>query len=672
MLRILAIDGPSGSGKSSLARALATHFDMRYLDTGALYRTVTLAALKLDLLTGSDEAIVNALPGITVTFEANPDQPRALLNGQDVSEAIRTPEVTASVSRIAAIPGVRQYLLRVQREFLLAGSLAIEGRDIGTVVAPNADLKIFLTADLEARAVRRRAQGETGEGDVASELSARDHVDTTRAASPLAKSEDAIEIDATFLSLAEVIDIASDLMVGAGFTDEDDDEFVLPEEIVTEEEQIFLPVVAILGRPNVGKSTLVNRILGRREAVVEDQPGVTRDRVMHDAEWNGRRFRIIDTGGWEPKGVGIAIKVTRQSEAALAHCDVAIFVVDSHVGALDEDEAIVRLLRKSGKPVILAANKVDGMRDEADAHALWNLGLGEPYFVSALHGRGSGDLLDEVVKVLPKDGTSPEVTNVRRVALVGRQNVGKSSMLNRLAGTERVVVDEIAGTTRDPVDEIIELAGKSWRFIDTAGIRRRPNQADGADFYAALRTQVAIERAELAIAMIDASEPLTEQDLRIFSLIEESGRALVLAFNKWDLVDDDRRRELERQIDRELVQFGWAERVNISAKTGWHKDRLAPAIQRALASWDARIPTGRLNSFLGQLISATPPPVRGGKQPRVLFATQVAARPPRFVIFSSGFLEAGYRRFIERRLREEFEFTGSPIEISVKVRERTR
>lgn len=672
MLRILAIDGPSGSGKSSLARALATRFDMRYLDTGALYRTVTLAAIRLDLLHGSDDQIVAALPGIAVTFEANPAQPRALLNGEDVSEAIRTPEVTAAVSRIAAIPGVRKHLLRVQRDFLLAGSLAIEGRDIGTIVAPNADLKIFLTADLQARAERRAAQGEAGDGDVATQLSERDQFDTTRATSPLAKSEDAIEIDATFISLSEVIEVATDLMVGAGFSDEEDDDFIIPEDLVTEEEQIFLPVVAILGRPNVGKSTLVNRILGRREAVVEDQPGVTRDRVMHDAEWNGRRFRIIDTGGWEPKGEGIAIKVTRQSEAALAHCDVAIFVVDSHVGALDEDEAIVRLLRKSGKPVILAANKVDGMRDEADAHALWNLGLGEPFFVSALHGRGSGDLLDEVVKVLPKDGTSPEVTNVRRVALVGRQNVGKSSMLNRLAGSERVVVDEIAGTTRDPVDEIIELAGKSWRFIDTAGIRRRPNQADGADFYAALRTQVAIERAELAIAMIDASEPLTEQDLRIFSLIEESGRALVLAFNKWDLVDDDRRRELERQIDRELVQFGWAERVNISAKTGWHKDRLAPAIQRALSSWDARIPTGRLNSFLGQLISATPPPVRGGKQPRVLFATQVAARPPRFVIFASGFLEAGYRRFIERRLREEFGFTGSPIEISVKVRERTR
>jgi GTP-binding protein len=372
MLRILAIDGPSGSGKSSLARALASRFEMRYLDTGALYRTVTLGIIKLGLLNGSDEAIVEALPGIAVTFEANPDNPRALLNGQDVSEAIRTPEVTSAVSRVAAIAGVRQYLLRVQRDFLAAGSLAIEGRDIGTVVAPNADLKIFLTADLVARADRRLAQGEGAEGDVADQLAARDHIDSTRSASPLAKSEDAIEIDATFLSLAEVIEVASDLLVGAGFTDEEEDEFVLPEEVITEEEQIFLPVVAILGRPNVGKSTLVNRILGRREAVVEDQPGVTRDRVMHDAEWNGRRFRIIDTGGWEPKGEGIAIKVTRQSEAALAHCDVAIFVVDSHVGALDEDEAIVRLLRKSGKPVILAANKVDGMRDEADAHELWN------------------------------------------------------------------------------------------------------------------------------------------------------------------------------------------------------------------------------------------------------------------------------------------------------------
>ncbi len=279
MLRILAIDGPSGSGKSSLARALASRFEMRYLDTGAVYRTVTLGIIKLGLLDGSDEAIVEALPGIAVTFEANPDNPRALLNGQDVSEAIRTPEVTSAVSRVAAIAGVRQYLLRVQRDFLAAGSLAIEGRDIGTVVAPNADLKIFLTADLVARADRRLAQGEGAEGDVADQLAARDHIDSTRSASPLAKSEDAIEIDATFLTLAEVIEVASDLLVGAGFTDEEEDEFVLPEEVITEEEQIFLPVVAILGRPNVGKSTLVNRILGRREAVVEDQPGVTREIV---------------------------------------------------------------------------------------------------------------------------------------------------------------------------------------------------------------------------------------------------------------------------------------------------------------------------------------------------------------------------------------------------------
>ena len=330
----------------------------------------------------------------------------------------------------------------------------------------------------------------------------------------------------------------------------------------------------------------------------------------------------------------------------------------------------MKLLRKSGKPVVLIANKVDGLKDESDASALWNLGLGEPHPVSALHGRGSGDALDFVVELLPKVGNSRVHSGLRRIALVGKPNVGKSSLLNKLADSERVVVDDQAGTTRDPVDEVVEIGGKNWQFVDTAGIRRRPNQQDGVDFYAALRTQVAIERSEVAAALIDASQPLTEQDLRILSLIEESGRALVLIFNKWDLVDEDRRHELEREIDRELIQFGWAERVNISAKTGWHKDRLVPALERALSSWENRIPTGKLNAFLGQLVSATPPPVRGGKQPRILYASQIDNKPPRFVIFATGFLEAGYRRFIERRLREEYGFAGSPIEISVKVRER--
>ncbi|GAA0322830.1 ribosome biogenesis GTPase Der [Actinoallomurus spadix] len=433
------------------------------------------------------------------------------------------------------------------------------------------------------------------------------------------------------------------------------------------------PVVAIVGRPNVGKSTLVNRILGRREAVVEDVPGVTRDRVAYDATWSGRRFTVVDTGGWEPNAEGLAAAVADQARLAVDAADAVLFVVDATVGSTDTDEAVADVLRRAKKPVVLAANKVDDARAEADATALWSLGLGEPLPVSALHGRGSGDLLDAVLEALPEEAP-PEAYGAaggpRRIALLGRPNVGKSSLLNKLAGENRVVVDSVAGTTRDPVDELIELGGETWRFIDTAGIRRRVRESQGADFYATLRTRSALERSEVAVVLVDASEPLTEQDLRIISMVIESGRALVLAYNKWDLVDEERRHFLDREIDRQLHHARWAPRVNISARTGRHVEKLVPAIETALAGWGERVPTGRLNSFITDLVAARPHPVRGGKQPKILFATQASVQPPKFVLFTSGFLEAGYRRFVERRLREDFGFEGTPIEISMKIREK--
>jgi GTPase len=442
----------------------------------------------------------------------------------------------------------------------------------------------------------------------------------------------------------------------------------------TEPDQPPLPVLAVVGRPNVGKSTLVNRILGRREAVVEDVPGVTRDRVPYDAAWSGRRFTVVDTGGWQPDAEGMAARVAAQAEVAIDAADAVLLVVDARVGAQDVDEAVVRVLRRSGKPVVLAANKVDDQRTEADAAALWSLGLGEPYAVSALHGRGSGDLLDAILAALPEAPREAAAVTEgpRRVALLGKPNVGKSSLLNALAGEERVVVDSVAGTTRDPVDELVELGGRIWRFVDTAGIRRRAHQASGADYYAGLRTRAALDRAEVAVVLVDASEPLAEQDLRILSMVVEAGRALVIAYNKWDLLDEDRRHLLEREIDRELVRVTWAPRVNVSARTGRHLERLVPALDTALQGWGTRVPTARLNAFLGELVAATPPPVRGGKQPKILFATQADVRPPRFVLFASGFLEAGYRRFLERRLREEFGFAGTPVEIAVRVREKRR
>jgi GTP-binding protein len=433
------------------------------------------------------------------------------------------------------------------------------------------------------------------------------------------------------------------------------------------------PVLAVVGRPNVGKSTLVNRILGSRQAVVEDVPGVTRDRVAYDGLWNGRAFTLLDTGGWEPAmKSGLAAQVATQARMAVELADAILFVVDATVGATDADIAVADVLRRSGKPVVLAANKVDDAKGEADATSLWSLGLGEPLAVSALHGRGSGDLLDQVLEALPE---APEDRDdgeggPRRVALIGRPNVGKSSLLNKLAGEQRAVVHPEAGTTRDPVDELIELGGTTWRFVDTAGIRRRFRENQGADYYATVRTQSALDRAEVAVVLIDASEPLSEQDLRIVSMVIDVGRALVIAYNKWDLTDEERRHYLDREIDRQLYAARWAPRVNISASTGRHVEKLVPAIEMALAGWETRVSTGQLNAFFSRLIAEHPPPIRGGRQPKVLFATQAGVRPPHFVLFTTGFLEASYRRFIERRLREEFGFDGTPVKVSMRIREK--
>ena len=649
---VLAIDGPSGSGKSSTAKAIAIRANWSYLDTGALYRAVTYLALENK--TNDESSVLNLLKKSSITFATNPADPKIYVDGVDISEQIRFQRINDAVSAISAMGSVRQVLLDLQRQYISAApvGIVVEGRDIGTVVAPTAQLKIYLHADIIERAKRR--EGEMSESidtqKISQSLANRDQIDSSRAISPLAQAEDAAVIDSTRLSLQEVT-----------------------EQIwkwLKQRNLLGLPTVAVIGRPNVGKSTLVNRMIGRREAIVENTPGVTRDRVKYEAEWNGRRFFLIDTGGWEVKPTGISEKITAGAEAAIKEADLVMFVVDAQVGALDEDASLVDLLRKSGKKVILIANKIDNAEDEADGYELWNLGLGEPRFVSALHGRGSGDLLDLLTSQLPEVGTAQVDDGYRRVALVGRPNVGKSSLLNVLAGSPRVLVDDAEGTTRDAVDELIDFGGSTWRFIDTAGIRRRAHQASGTDYYASLRTAIALERAEVALVIFDASQILTEQDIRIVSMADEAGKALVIVMNKWDLVDEERQLVLDKEIDRQLERYPWAQRVNLSAKTGWHRDRLAPALRTALTNWEKRIPTAKLNAFLGELVAANPPPVRSGKQPKIKFATQAGTCPPKFVVFATGFLETAYRRFIERRLREDFGFEGTPIEVAVKVKER--
>ncbi|WP_068399538.1 bifunctional cytidylate kinase/GTPase Der [Kribbia dieselivorans] len=716
---VVAIDGPSGSGKSTVSKAVAEHLAGGYLDTGAMYRALTWWCREQGIDAADHEAVAQAARTFPLELGTDPTQPHVHVGDTDITQAIRTPEISQTVSAIATNTLMRPVLQQRQRDLIASiaaerGAVVAEGRDITTVVAPDADVRILLTADEDAR-LRRRALEVRGEADEQSieatrtEVVERDAQDSAVSEFRMA-ADGVITIDTSSLSLEEsiaavqqavsevVAERGSDEVDMSGWAAPDDEQAVALEQALrtgleefdlSDEDRALLeaeiglkdevwegplPVVAVVGRPNVGKSTLVNRILRRREAVVEDVPGVTRDRVSYDAEWAGRRFTLVDTGGWALDATGIHLRVAEQAEIAVDLADVVLFVVDARVGATDDDEAVVKLLRRSGKPVVLAANKVDDQRFEADAYALWNLGLGEPFPVSALHGRGTGDALDAVLDVLPEVAQHTpgkgSGDGLRRVALIGRPNVGKSSLLNKLAGEDRVVVDNVAGTTRDPVDEIIELGGKQWRFVDTAGIRRRVHQTRGADFYASLRTQTALEKAEVAVVLIDADEAIAEQDLRVISQVVDTGRALVIAYNKWDLLDEERRYYLEREIERELVQVQWAPRVNISAQTGRNVQKLVPALETALDSWDRRIPTSRLNAFLGEIVAAHPHPVRGGKQPRILFGTQASTRPPRFVIFASGFLEAGYRRFIERRLREAFGFEGSPIEISVRVREK--
>ena len=442
-------------------------------------------------------------------------------------------------------------------------------------------------------------------------------------------------------------------------------------------------VVAIVGRPNVGKSTLVNRLIGRRTAITEERPGVTRDRTEHHTIWSGTRLTVVDTGGWVGTGRErdpLTAAVTAQAELASMDADVVLFVVDVTVGVTEEDAQVARWLRRSERPVLLVANKADELGADATLQArlaeLYSLGVGEPHAVSALHGRGSGDLLDTIVRLTRARASGSEraggdPASEIAVVLLGRPNVGKSSLFNRLAGEERVIVDERPGTTRDAVDSVLHLrGGGAYRFIDTAGLRRKARHRDATEYYGTVRTVAALDRAGVALLVIDAAEPLGEQDQRLARQIIDAGRGMVLILNKWDAVDEDRRLQLDRELDRLLAFTSFAPLLRTSAHTGRGLRHLGAVIDQVHAQWTRRIQTAQLNTWLADAVAATAPPMQRGRPVRLRYATQVEVAPPTFRVFSNGPVPPSYVRYLERSLRDTYGFVGTPLRIGVRVRER--
>jgi GTPase len=448
-----------------------------------------------------------------------------------------------------------------------------------------------------------------------------------------------------------------------------------------------LPVVAIVGRPNVGKSTLVNRIVGRRDAIVEEQPGVTRDRKEFPAEWQGRRFQLLDTGGWLAAGEAgltgeepaLAAKVSAQADAAMKSADVIVLVVDVVTGVTEEDARVAQVLQRGDKPVIVAVNKVDDQRREADMWQFARLGLGEPVPVSALHGRLSGELLEALVAVLPPEPDADDDLDdfsdadadddgIFSVAIVGRPNVGKSTLFNRLVGEERSVVHDMPGTTRDAIDTIVETDDGPLRFVDTAGLRRKSRIEESTEYYGLVRALQAIDRADAALFLIDATEGVTHQDQRLAERVDAAGTAIVLILNKWELLDTEERAKVKREAQEKLAFLNYAPVLPISALTGRRVHHLLPALREAEAAYHKRIPTATLNRVLRDAQAAHPPPVVKKHRPRILYATQGASEPPTITLFTTRSLPPTYMRYLERKLRESFDFGPTPIKLRVRRR----
>ena len=434
-----------------------------------------------------------------------------------------------------------------------------------------------------------------------------------------------------------------------------------------------LPVVVILGRPNVGKSTLVNRIVRRKAAVVDEQAGVTRDRREFDADWSGRDFTVVDTGGWEFRpGEQLTADIREQAEIAVTGADLVVFVTDGTADLTDDDVGVARILQRSGVPYLFVANKVDGPAIELDIAHLWSLGLGEPMPVSALHGRNTGELLDRLVDSLPDLGEATADDVIASLAIIGRPNVGKSTLLNRLAGEERVLVSDVPGTTRDPINFVVELDGEPFEVIDTAGIKRRTKITDDVEKYAVMRARSVLSQADVALLMIDGTRGATHQEQRLAEEIVSAGVGLILVLNKWDIRDEEERLHTEDSVADRLAFIDWAPILRVSAETGSRLVRLPAAVRAVLENRRRRVPTPELNRLIRTLQEAHPPPVRKNKRPHILYAVQAETDPPTFILFvRGGDLSPDYLRFVERRLRETYDFTGTPVRVLVRKRHRS-
>ena len=649
---VIAIDGPAGAGKSTVARGVARALGITYLDSGAMYRCVALAVAHA----GADSDDADAAGQIAAGLEIAFDGKRVLLAGQDVTAAIRDADVTTIASRVSVHKPVREAMVARQRELIASAPYVAEGRDIGTVVSPEAPLKVFLTASDDERARRRAGQSGRDHGEVLAEQRDRDRRDSQREHGALQPADDSVELDTTGLAVGEVVSRIVALARERGLTD------VEPSTAGA----VSVSAVAVVGFPNVGKSTLVNRLVGGREAVVHPEAGVTRDRKELETVWNGLRFKLIDTGGVDLEaGDSLSRAVQDQARMAIADAGVVALVVDARAGLRQGDAEVAEILRRGEVPVVVVANKVDTDADEPGAAELNRLGLGEPVPVSATQGRGTGDLLDRLVDELRAAGATSEDGDVAapvRVAVIGRPNVGKSSLVNAFLGSERVIVSEMAGTTRDSIDTRLRVGERDVVLVDTAGLRRRSKVAGTVDYYAQLRSERAAERADVAIVVCDASEGVTSEDLRVAELAMKTGCATVFALNKWDVVtldlDDAKARIAQRVRQRPPV-------ITASAITGRNVPGL---LDRAIELADRRaerIPTPRLNRFLADAVAHRQPPSKRGKRLRLYYAAQVGTSPPRIAIQVNDrrLISRDWAYFLENRMREEYALEGVPLVI---------